>query len=480
MYSFNHKERIKNKECTVGFDPKNSELLAKIKVFFSQSGTEAFLVGGYLRDCLLKRPPEDIDLAIADDILTAAPALAEFIGGHYVLLDEENHIARITLPAELQSENSVSHIDINTIQKDIYHDLSRRDFTINAMALPIDKINEYSEKNCIQALFDPFGGLAAIPPRILTAVSPQVFRSDGLRLLRGVRLSRELGFEIDTGTLSAMKQNSDSIQNIAGERVREEFLRLFRINNTGDAIAQLDELGIISGIIPELALCKKTEQPKEHYWDVFGHSIKCIDACDYVLRKGEWPYAPSDIRELVPWSSRLRDYFDSPVTADSNRRQILKIAALFHDIAKPQTRTITEDGRIRFYEHPAKGEPITRSIMIRLRFSSREARMVSAMTLHHLRPVQMNQKGELPTDRAIYRYLRDAGDIAIDTLFLSLADHLSARGPTLEPGFWAEHCRITGMVISKKEEAERNNKAPSLINGYDLLDNFNVVPGPIF
>ncbi|MDD4794272.1 MAG: hypothetical protein PHU18_03365, partial [Dehalococcoidales bacterium] len=136
-------------------------------------------------------------------------------------------------------------------------------------------------------------------------------------------------------------------------------------------------------------------------------------------------------------------------------------------------------GRIRFYGHPVQGEPITRSILTRLRFSLKEIRMAAGMTMHHLRPVQMNQKGQPPTNRAIYRYLRDTGEIAIDTLFLSLADHLAARGPALEPEFWAEHCRIAGMVIDRMKEIEKSKKEPSLINGHDLLDNFKLTPGPV-
>ncbi len=463
----------------MGLDPKNSKLLEKIEAFFSQSATSAFLVGGYLRDRLLERPSEDIDLAISGDVLTIAPALAEFLNGHFVILDSEKRMARIILPEEYQTANPVAHLDINTIQKDIYHDLARRDFDIDAMALPLSKASEFIEKKETAEIIDPYHGINGISTKTLSAVSPEIFMDDGLRLLRCVRISGELGFKIEPDTLTLIKENSGCIKNVAGERVREELLRLFRAPDTGNAVILLDELGIIGSIIPELSLCKETEQPKEHQWNVFGHSVKSVDAVDYLLRKGDWPYATTDARDMAPWNSYLREYFESHVASDSNRRQLLKIAALFHDIAKPETFVINDAGRIRFYGHPAKGEPIARNILTRLRFSVKETRMVAGMTLHHLRPVQMNQKGQLPSDRAIYRYLRDTGDIAIDTLFLSLADHLAARGQNLEPGFWAEHCRITAMVINKKEE-EKNIKKPGLINGYDLLDNFKLTPGPVF
>ncbi|MDD5121872.1 MAG: HD domain-containing protein [Dehalococcoidales bacterium] len=463
----------------VGFEPKNSQILTGIETFFSQSAGSAFIVGGYLRDCFLNRTPEDIDLAITDDALTAAPALAEHLGGHFVILDRQNHIARIVFPVQQQSATGIKHMDVNTIHGNIICDLARRDFTINAMALPIEKAGKLSGGVIPSGLIDPHNGVSDISSKTLSAVTSQIFKDDGLRLLRCIRFSRELEFKIDDKTLSMLERHSDCIRGVAGERIREELLRIFRLPETGSVVLQLDKLGILNGIIPELAPCKTTQQPKEHHWDVFGHSVKCIDAVDYLLRKSNWPYAEPTVRENSPWNRRLETYFDSLVSADSSRRQILKIAALLHDIAKPDTRTLTEDGRIRFYGHPVQGEPITRSILTRLRFSLKEIRMAAGMTMHHLRPVQMNQKGQPPTNRAIYRYLRDTGEIAIDTLFLSLADHLAARGPALEPEFWAEHCRIAGMVIDRMKEIEKSKKEPSLINGHDLLDNFKLTPGPV-
>jgi len=463
----------------VGPDPVNSRLLAEIESFFSQSADSAFIVGGYLRDCLLGRTPEDIDLAVTEDSLVTGQALAEYLHGHFVVLDSENHMARIILPDTYQNISKIKHVDLNFIQKDIFSDLARRDFTINAMAIPVSKAAGLAPGTGIPDIIDPYQGSADISRRTVSAVSSQVFENDGLRLLRCIRLSQELGFQIDENTISLIKQYSHCIRNIAGERVREELLRLFKLGSTGNTVIELDRLGILEGIVPELIPCKTTQQPKEHHWDVFGHSVKCIDAADFLLRRGEWPYADNKARELAPWNNHLQDYFESQVSADSNRRQLLKIAALLHDIAKPDTRTITEDGRIRFYGHPAQGEPITHSILTRLRFSAKECRMTAGLTKHHLRPVQMNQRGQLPTDRAIYRYLRDTGDIAVDTLFLSLADHLAARGPALEPGFWADHCRIATMVIEKLEEMKKSKKAPGLINGHDLLDNFKLSPGPV-
>jgi len=464
----------------VGFEPHILNLLTLIQNACQQSCTRAYIAGGFLRDLLLNRPAEDIDIAIDGDVSITGPQLAAQLNGRFISLDEPNRIARITFPRVPAGSTGIKHLDINTIEDNILADLARRDFTINAMALPLESAARASSAgDILPDIIDPYGGRGDIERKIITAVSSRVFTEDGLRLLRAVRLSTELGFGIDSITLGLIRNQAHHIDRIAGERIREELLRIFKQTQTGDVILLLDGLGILERLIPELMPCKQTLQPKEHHWPVFGHSVKCVDAVDFLLGRGRWAYAPESVRETIPWSDKLGKHFGAAVSGESSRRDILKIAALLHDIAKPETRTLNNEGRIRFYSHPAKGAPITHDILTRLRFSSREIKMASGLTHHHLRPVQMNQRGQLPTDRAVYRYLRDTGDIAIDTLFLSLADHLAARGPDLEPGFWTQHCRVASLVISKINDLSNSKKEARLINGHDLLDNFKLSPGPL-
>ncbi|MBN1369412.1 MAG: CCA tRNA nucleotidyltransferase [Dehalococcoidaceae bacterium] len=464
----------------MGFEPHILNLLTLMQNACQQSHTRAYIVGGFLRDLLLHRPAEDIDIAITADIENTGPQLAEQLDGRFIRLDEPNHIARITLPRPPGSIAGIKHLDINTIVNNILSDLARRDFTVNAMALPLESAAISSTaSDILPDIIDPYGGRDDIERKIIATVSDRVFAEDGLRLLRSVRLSIELGFGIDSATLDLIRKQAHYINGIAGERIREELLRIFKQTQTGNVILLLDALGVLERLIPELLPCRQTLQPKEHHWPVFGHSVKCVDAVDFLLGKGNWPYASDAVRETVPWSEKLCKHFHSTVTGISSRRDILKIAALLHDIAKPETRTLNSEGRIRFYSHPAKGAPVVRDILARLRFSSKEIKMASGLTHHHLRPVQMNQRAQLPTDRAIYRYLRDTGDIAIDTLFLSLADHLAARGPDLESGFWAQHCRVARLVIDKMESLANSKKKVRLINGHDLLDNFKLSPGPL-
>ena len=469
-----------SKEDVVGLQPPVFNLVRDLGAFFTKNGIDAFIVGGFIRDFLLDRAASDIDLAIDSDSFLTGGRLATHFNARLVKLDGLNQVARIVLPGTLVFETGISHLDITGIDGGITGDLARRDFSINAIACPLEKWPASdSREGLLCSLIDPCRGIESIKNRTIAAVNDQAFEADSLRLLRGVRLAAELDFSIEPHTLELIKLLSYRIQNGAAERIREELLNILKLPVSGRVISHLDELDILGRIIPELIACKETVQPKEHHWNVFWHSVKCVEAIEFLLDDGAWPYADAGCKDLVPLSAEILNYFKSGISADADRLQIIKFAALLHDIAKPVTRIINDAGRIRFFGHPVKGAPLTESILGKLRFSGREAKMAADLTLHHLRPVQMNQPDQMPTDRAVYRYLRDTGDVAVDTLFLSLADHLAARGPALDQRIWRLHCDVVRHVLDKKQRMESCRGKPRLINGHDLLDNFKLPPGPM-
>ena len=133
---------------------------------------------------------------------------------------------------------------------------------------------------------------------------------------------------------------------------------------------------------------------------------------------------------------------------------------------------------MRFFGHSQEGADVVRVIMERLKFSSREMEMACRMVEHHLRPGQLARDNELPTRRAIYRYFRDVDEVAIDTIFLNLADHLAARGPMIEPDKWREHADTLRYVIEQRFDEESVTHPPKLIDGNDIIDKFGIPPGP--
>jgi poly(A) polymerase len=456
-------------------EPGLASLLTKVGSFLVRQGTEAYVVGGFIRDVLLSRQTADIDIAASGDALEVASQVATTFGGKYVLLDKINRVARVILagqeddPASKQRE-----LDFSSLAGDIEADLARRDFTIDAVAL---ELGRWAGGQRDASLIDPCGGLSDLRQGVIRVVSPSAFPSDAVRLLKGVRLAYELGFRIESKTEALMRRHCHLLSGVSGERLREELVRLLAVPGEEKLLFHLDELGLLTAVIPELGLARGVTQPREHFWDVLAHSLNTMAAVDFVLGVGDWAYASDEVRAAVPWSARLDEHFSRPVSSGSTRRILLKMAALLHDIAKPQTKTIEANGRMRFLGHAQQGADMAASILERLRFSSREIKLVETLVRYHLRPTQMSQAG-LPSPRAIYRYFRDTGDAGVDILFLSLADHLATRGPRLEPGHWRAHAQLVDYVLTRRFQEESVVKPPKLISGDDLIRLFGLSPSP--
>jgi len=385
---------------------------------------KAFLVGGFVRDWLVGRDTVDLDIAVNGDSLAIAQEAAELVDGRYVMLDEENRVGRVVVAGETEPW----HIDITSYAGDIERDLLRRDFTVNAMGLDL---GAFVSGEIL--LLDPAGGEDDLKKGLLRQVSDRVFDSDPSRLMRAVRLSRELNLEIEPITEETIRLNSKLVEKVPSEKVREELLRVLSLPYAGNSVRYLDDLDLLCRIIPEIAAMKGVKQPKEHYWDVFDHSIESIAALEYILRESDWVYGRGGILEDVPWQSEIQQYFNEEIAGGSNRRTLLKLGMLLHDIAKPEDRTVEENGRIRFLGHTRDGAVTAAAILGRLRFSTSEIRYVEKLIYHHLHPAQMSHDG-MPTHRAIYRFFRDTEGAGIDIIYLALADYLAVAGPRVDIG----------------------------------------------
>ena len=469
-------------DLKLSVNPGASLLLTKVSHFLAEEGIQSYLVGGFVRDILLGRDTADIDIAVAADALEIAARAAASLGGKYVLLDEVNGVGRVVLfdnratPAEGKWE-----LDFSTLKGDIEQDLAQRDFTIDALAIDLGSIIPESLGDGLTLTFskliDPFKGCDDLQRGTIRAVSDTAFKSDAARLLRAVRLAAELGFSIDVETESLIRHYCHLITGVAGERVREELLRILAIPRAGQFLAYLDELGLLTAMIPELIQAKGVSQPLIHFWDVFDHSLQTVAAIEFVLRQGTWEYVGEDVLAAIPWSAALSEHFDREVGSGSTRKALLKLAVLLHDIAKPRTKSVDEDGRARFLGHAMDGAVTAADILARLRFSTREIKLVEVAVRHHLRPGQMSHC-ELPSRRAIYRYFRDTGEAGIDILFLSLADHLATRGPHLDLDQWREHTQIVEYVLARHSDEESLTVPPKLIDGHDLMNILGLSPGP--
>jgi len=468
----------------------------KISSLITLREKQAYIVGGFIRDCLLERKTNDIDIAVSGSAINIAREVAEEIGGKFVPLDEANEIARVVVIENEQQNQEWRgpewHFDFSSFSGDIESDLARRDFTINAMALELSQFitairankepqglaNVLAEKKSQLKLIDPFYGEEDLRDKIVRQVSDKIFEDDAARLLRAVRLTAELDFTIEPETEYLIRHYSRDIAEVSGERIREELLHLLILPQAAYHLRYMDNLGLLLPMIPELAESKGVAQPTVHFWDVFDHSVQTVATIEFLMRESDWEYGNEDILTDAPWSDMINRHLSQEVSSGSNRKVLLKLAGLFHDIAKPMTKSIDETGRARFLGHATQGAAITANILERLRFSNREIGLVESLVYHHLRPAQMANEG-LPTQRAIYRYFRDTGDAGIDILLLALADYLASRGPLVSMEEWKRHCQVINYILTENGKQQSKILPVKLIDGHDLIDVFGLTPGPL-
>ena len=445
-------------------------LIRRLQAYFAGLGIPAYLVGGYLRDTLLDRPPErDVDIALAADPQSAGRELAAALGGSFVPLSPERGLARVVVK---DPEAGQWTVDLAMLPGSIEDDLARRDFTIDSLALPLSAWGSPAQA---EQVIDPFNGRQDLLDKVVRAVSPRVFRDDPARLLRSVRLASSLGFRIDPQTAQQAKADASCIGQVAPERVRDEFLAILALDNAKRSLEALDRLDLLCRIVPELAEAKGVEQPRMHYWDVWGHLMHSVESAERITQG----HQHSPIYTLVYWTAETAAHFSQEVCDGTSRRTLLKLAALFHDIAKPRTKAVDETGRTRFPDHSEVGAEMTSRRLSQLRVGSRGIALTAKMVEHHLRPAHMMQGVELPTKRAIYRYFRDLKDAAIDTLYLCQADYIAAKGPEINPDDWASHARMVTHILQTGMQPVVSGRIQPLVDGNELMQHFNLGPGPV-
>ncbi len=448
----------------------------------------AFVVGGFVRDSALGRVSVDIDVAVQGDALRVAREVAAMLGGSYVALKEERRIARVVLPACDEHEQggpaaSVRTLDFVGFEEDVRDDLSRRDFTINAMAVPGGKIADSLEQPERKAatirdhLIDPYGGLPDLEARLLRVVHQRAFEDDPGRLLRAVRLAAEFDLKLERTTEELIRTSAVRIAEVSGERSREELLKLLSLDGAAGSLRQMDRLGLLGALLPEMEACRDIEQPTSHFWDVLEHSIQTVGAFEFIAKLGDWAYGNEELHACLPSQPEFLSYLDDAVSPEASNATLIKLACLLHDVAKPQTKTLTETGRARFLGHTKEGGQLSRQLVRRLRFSQHETAYIHALVRDHLRPAQISTEG-LPSSRAVYRFFRDTGEAGFGVLYLALADYLACRGPLYTMSEWAAVCDLTSFIIEEHSRQEETVKPSRLIDGNAIMDLLNIQPGP--
>ncbi|MDE2779572.1 MAG: HD domain-containing protein [Chloroflexota bacterium] len=455
-------------------------------------------MGGFLRDSLLRGEiadsrsasgPHDMDIAVPPTV-ASVEELGREVAGRLGGVCQPHNLARGVYQVIVQPPFEGAGCDEGPLVVDLvrYHDtidedMDRRDFTVNAMALPLDHpslLNDDPDEWPLPAaqwandLVDPFGGRQDVYRKQIKTVNDDVFRLDPGRLLRGPRLAGQLQFMLAPETVRQIRRDARQLEKVAPERVRDEFMLILAGEGARGQLEVLDRLDLLCRIIPELELTRGVDQPSAHYWDVWNHNLHTVEYAELITRG----HQNSAIYSLASWNGEMEAYFGEEVGDGLTRRTVLKLAGLLHDIAKPQTKAPDKTGRIRFLGHSELGAEMVTERLTQLRFSARIVSMVARMVEHHLRPSQLRHGDEDPTPRAVHRYYRDVNDVAVDTIYLALADYLAAKGPEIVADRWASHARMLGNLLHAGRKQAPAEGARRLVTGHDLMQRLNLPPGP--
>jgi putative nucleotidyltransferase with HDIG domain len=406
-----------------------------------------------VRDELLERPIRDVDLAVPGDPEPVARAVAKAVSGPVFPLSEAFGAWR-AIDRRGGYVCDVSPLQGTTIEED----LSQRDFTVNAMAVPLAG----------GELIDPHGGRRDLDERLLRVVSERAYEEDPLRPLRLPRLSAELGLRAEHATEELTRKAAPRVTEASPERVYAELRRLVVSAGVLAGLELADRTGVLGAVLPEVAELHGVEQSQFHHLDVYEHTMEVLaQATELEGRLDEL------FGRLAP---RLSVVLDEPLADELTRREAIRFGALLHDIGKPSTRGVLENGRVTFIGHDSVGREMVLAVCGRLRTSERFARFVADLTKHHLVLGFLVHQRPLPP-RTVYHYLRHTSPVEVEVTLLSCADRLATRGKNAEAAI-AAHLDLARELMAAALDWRASGPPSPPIRGDELARELGIEQGP--
>jgi len=441
---------------------------------------EIYLVGGAVRDAILNRESHDLDFAVPADGIKLARRVANQIDGAFYPLDDDRDTGRVIL---IHEDDTRTIMDFATYHgPNIETDLRDRDFTINAIAYNINT----------EEILDPLKGAKDLRAKLIRACTENSISSDPIRILRAIRHAAGLGFKIEADTRQKMKQAVERLRSVSPERLRDELFHILEGPQPDTAFRALEMLGALPHILPELPSLKGVEQPSPHVYDVWTHTLAVMNHLEEILASLAIGYDPEStgalftgllVLRLGRYREQLATHFDNPLNTNRSLRALLFFSALYHDVAKPASKTTVDDGSIRFWGHDEQGADMTTSRLKALHLSNEEIQHAKLIVRHHMRmhfhSDRMESEGKTPSRKAIYRFFHDAGEAGIELVLLALADTRATHGHTLTQETWAatlDICRI--FLENYWEKPTETVSPPSLLDGNEVMAELKLKPGP--
>jgi poly(A) polymerase len=406
---------------------------AQLSGLFGAAGFELYLVGGSVRDAFLGRPIEDLDFTTNARPEEISQILKGWADNLYKVGEAFGTIAAI---------KGDTLVEVTTFRDEVYRnhsrkpqvtysdtvatDLSRRDFTINAIAVRLPSIE----------VVDPHGGLTDLGIQVLrTPMDPEVsFSDDPLRMLRLFRFQATIGFTPDEACLRAVREMGDRLQIVSAERIRDELSKLLTADAPGEALLAVVEAGLAEYFVPELLALAMEQDPHHRHKDVLAHTFAVVDKVSPDL--------------------------------------VLRLAALFHDIGKPATKEIGPGG-VSFHHHEVVGTRMTRKRLRELKYPKSIVDDVSQLVYLHLRPHTLEMGW---TDSAVRRYVRDAGDL-LDRLNELVRCDVTTANQRRERAIQRRIDDLEERIERLSKEEELSRLRPP-VDGNEIMEHLGIPPGP--
>ena len=442
---------------------RTDEIFRIIGIEASKRGVKAWLIGGFVRDGLLGLTPKDADLMFesSGNAESIGNILSSQFGSTLVHFEKHMPVFRITIEG-----CQYDLADLNELS--IKRDQLRRDFTINSIAVELTSVFGCASSGQI-TLVVASTGIADLENRLLRVNSKAVFGDDPLRIVRLFRFERQLQFAIDPDTLNAVPEYINGLAQISGERVRDELFHILKSNCAADTLVTMYNAGVLSRLFPFLDEMKGVTQNEYHHLDVLEHTLDAIRQFETVLEFSD------DLTH--PFESRLKAIAAEELVPDRPRAALMKLAILFHDVGKPMTRVVRDDGKVTFIGHDKYGVELIEPYLDYLHLSRREKAYINMLVEGHLRPGFLDpQSPTLP--KAIFRFFDRFDDWGVDIVLISIADRLAARGELVDEDVEARHSDSARILLDAY--FNRNKvlvKPPDILNGDDLIREFNLEPG---
>jgi len=412
--------------------------------------TPVYLVGGAVRDLLMGILPEkDFDFVTENHLEKAARLFSRIVSGSLIRWSSDPPNYRVIF----YWKNNRTEVDFSGFRgDDLYQDLAERDFTVNAIALMVNELFNGADLK----LYDPLEGKEDLQKRILRTTSSHSFDKDPLRILRAIRIAIARNLTIDFKTREEIRCQKERLRLVAAERIRSEFFKIISFPGAKDSLKLLEELGLLSLLIPETEYLKVRDMGESQSLSLWEHSLETVSWCEWVL----------DYRGEIfsGFQENLKSHFYEEIEADVDRYCLLKLGGLLHDVEESSR----EKG----------GRNVVGKVVRRFKLGKRANRILRKLVEYYRRPLHLLQLERVNT-QAYFRFFRDLGPEGLDVLVLSWADFISQQPERFETPLDLKFRNLINSLMNYYLREYLITSPQPLISGKDIIEKFGLKEGEI-